>query len=109
MFNFANLSMLLGFPIIADQFQTKITRRLFHACMILDDIGRLEDSLFIVGNVVVHHDHDVVVRNTMLVQDLVGMADVGLGRQRGEKNMRGGSLTSNTLSINYHHIWLSRT
>lgn len=42
------------------------------------------------GNVVVHHDHDVVVRDTMLVQDLVGMADVGLGRQRGEKNMRGG-------------------
>lgn len=39
MFSFANLSMLLGFPIIADQFQTKITRCLFHACMILDDIG----------------------------------------------------------------------
>lgn len=54
------------------------------------DIGLLEDSLFIVGNVVVHHDHNVVVRDTMFVQDLVGMADVGLGRQRGEKNMGGG-------------------
>merc|ERR550534_1457258 len=32
----------------------------------------------VVGNVIVHHDNDVVVRNSMCVHDLVGVAHVGL-------------------------------
>merc|ERR1719398_70323 len=34
--------------------------------------------LFVVCNVIVHHDYDVVVWNPMCVHDLVGVADVRL-------------------------------
>lgn len=46
-----------------------IRRKSGHSCAIL---------LFILGQIVVHHDDDVRVWDAILVQDLVGVADVRL-------------------------------
>ena len=42
---------------------------------------RSRHSLFIVGNVVVHHDHNVIIRYSMCMEDLVSMAHVSLHRK----------------------------
>ena len=37
-------------------------------------------SLRAVSNVIVHHDHNVFVRHSMLLEDLIGMAQISLQR-----------------------------
>lgn len=45
--------------------------------------GKLKlNSLLVGGQVIVHHDHDLLVRDAVLVDDLVGMAHIGLGNGR---------------------------
>lgn len=48
--------------------------------------GKLKlNSLLVGGQVIVHHDHDLLVRDAVLVDDLVGMAHIGLGNGRKER------------------------
>ncbi|TNN64178.1 hypothetical protein EYF80_025676 [Liparis tanakae] len=37
---------------------------------------------FMWASVVVHHDHDLLIRDAVLVNDLVGMASISLGGRR---------------------------
>ena len=46
-------------------------------------VGMVDDFpwcwvLNIVSNIIVHHDNDVVIRDTVGMNDLVGVADIGL-------------------------------
>ena len=64
--------MPLGILIIADQYNHET---LFSGAINFQDY---ENSLFVVGNVVVHHNHDMVIRDTVSMQQLIGMANVCL-------------------------------
>lgn len=39
------------------------------------------NSLFILSQVIVHHDHDLLIRDAIFVHNLVGMASVSLGEK----------------------------
>lgn len=52
-------------------------------------VGEMKlNSLLVRGQVIVHHDHNLLVWDAVLVDDLVGMAHIGLGdgwKERGHK------------------------
>lgn len=47
--------------------------------------GKKQNSLLVHGQVIIHHDHNVLVWDAVPVDNLVGMAHVGLGHGWEEK------------------------
>ena len=46
------------------------------------EFPKKQNPLFVGGQVVKHHDHNLFVRNAVLMDDLVGMACIGLDADR---------------------------
>ena len=60
--------------------------------MLLFIIINYSHLLCTMGNVIIHHDHDMVVRDSMCMQQLVSMTHISL--EKGERREEKGERTS---------------
>ena len=57
--------------------------------------------LVIRGNVIIHHDHNVFIRNTIFMENLVGMAYISLNTRKWTHHLK----FSLKRASNYFHSW----
>lgn len=51
----------------------------------LQQRNKSANSLFIFSQIIVHHDHNLLVGDAILVDNLVGMASIGLSEQESKR------------------------